>query len=152
MSSFSIDNILAKPRTSPPVMPATVEIRRPYPFIIFPREQPVNTEPRSPFVFARKRRKRYRTIFSESQIEILEELYRVTPYPDLYQRESVAMDAGLQEERVEVWFKNRRARTRKVKRAQKELEAKDNEENANEKTEKDNEVKSRDEETEKETK
>ena len=56
-----------------------------------------------PFPFpTRKRRKRYRTIFNETQIEILEQLFRTTPYPDLYQRENVAMQAGLQEERVEV--------------------------------------------------
>ena len=50
----------------------------------------------------RKRRKRYRTIFSEMQIQLLEGLFRVTQYPDLYQRENVAFKAGLQEERVEV--------------------------------------------------
>ena len=55
-----------------------------------------------PYSTTRKRRKRYRTIFTETQIALLEELYRTTPYPDLYQRESVAFQAGLQEERVEV--------------------------------------------------
>lgn len=36
------------------------------------------------------------------QIQLLEGLFRVTQYPDLYQRENVAFKAGLQEERVEV--------------------------------------------------
>jgi hypothetical protein len=53
-------------------------------------------------MFPRKRRKRYRTIFSESQIETLEKVYKLTPYPDLFMREEVAMKTGIQEERVEV--------------------------------------------------
>ncbi|CAB4011138.1 homeobox goosecoid [Paramuricea clavata] len=138
-SIHSIDSILAGPTHRPNLVklkPATVHIQ-PWQFIINPRQSTGSTELRfSPFPLStRKRRKRYRTIFSETQIELLEELYKTTQYPDLYQRESVALQAGLHEDRVEVWFKNRRARARKVKRAieKKTSEAKNNENIATEK-------------------
>ncbi|XP_028409056.1 homeobox protein goosecoid-like [Dendronephthya gigantea] len=132
--SFSIDSILAKP-TYRPIKPMSSVHVQPYPaLIITPMTQyRANGETSlPPFPLAtRKRRKRYRTIFNEKQIELLEELYRTTPYPDLYQRENVALHAGLQEERVEVWFKNRRARTRKLKRAANKESLKDKEDDEN---------------------
>jgi hypothetical protein len=55
-----------------------------------------------------KRKRRHRTIFSEEQLAILEGTFRETHYPDVLLREKLAMQCDLKEERVEVWFKNRR--------------------------------------------
>ncbi|RDD44642.1 Homeobox protein goosecoid [Trichoplax sp. H2] len=63
-----------------------------------------------------KRKRRHRTIFTDEQIAELEKLYEQTQYPDVTMRERIAQKIDLKEERVEVWFKNRRAKSRKERR------------------------------------
>uniref|UniRef100_A0A183HHB2 Homeobox domain protein n=1 Tax=Onchocerca flexuosa TaxID=387005 RepID=A0A183HHB2_9BILA len=75
-----------------------------------------------PFHYGGKRKRRHRTIFSEEQLQILENAFQGTHYPDVMLREKLAVQCDLKEERVEVWFKNRRAKDRKQKR---EIDVKD---------------------------
>uniref|UniRef100_A0A914I417 Homeobox domain-containing protein n=1 Tax=Globodera rostochiensis TaxID=31243 RepID=A0A914I417_GLORO len=60
-----------------------------------------------------QQQRRHRTIFSGEQLQMLETTFRLVPYPDVRMREQLAARCALRVERVEVWFKNRRAKARK---------------------------------------
>ncbi|NP_571424.1 homeobox expressed in ES cells 1 [Danio rerio] len=61
--------------------------------------------------------RRPRTAFSSVQIKILESVFQVNSYPGIDIREELAKKLQLDEDRIQIWFQNRRA---KLKRSHRE--------------------------------
>ena len=60
-----------------------------------------------------KKQRRERTAFTAEQIAVLEEGYKKSGYPDVFQKEEICQITNLPEHKVTIWFKNRRAKDRK---------------------------------------
>ena len=59
------------------------------------------------------RQRRQRTNFNDVAIERLEVAFALNPYPDINERDALARELKTSEDRVQVWFQNKRARYRK---------------------------------------
>ncbi|XP_064882601.1 DCC-interacting protein 13-alpha-like isoform X1 [Oncorhynchus nerka] len=61
--------------------------------------------------------RRPRTAFSSTQIEVLESVFLINSYPGIDIRDELAQRLHLEEDRIQIWFQNRRA---KLKRSHRE--------------------------------
>ncbi|XP_071485446.1 uncharacterized protein [Diadema antillarum] len=55
-------------------------------------------------------RRRRPTVFTEWQLERMKVEFDIDRYPDIVSREKLAASLGLDEDRIQVWFQNRRSR------------------------------------------
>ncbi|XP_068692845.1 uncharacterized protein [Montipora foliosa] len=62
----------------------------------------------------KEKRRRCRTVFTQEQLYLLEEGFSEQKYPDSKFRQEMAAKTGLGEDRVQVWFQNRRAKEKRL--------------------------------------
>ncbi|XP_008591253.1 PREDICTED: homeobox protein ESX1-like [Galeopterus variegatus] len=67
--------------------------------------------------YQRRRRRRRRTVFTQLQLQVLENFFFRVKYPDVIEREELARRLNLTQTVVQVWFRNRRAKWRRYMRA-----------------------------------
>ncbi|EHB00392.1 Homeobox expressed in ES cells 1 [Heterocephalus glaber] len=72
------------------------------------------------------RGRRPRTAFTQNQIEVLENVFKVNCYPGIDIREDLAQKLNLEEDRIQIWFQNRRAKLKRSHRESQFLMAKKN--------------------------
>ncbi|XP_012886190.1 PREDICTED: homeobox expressed in ES cells 1 [Dipodomys ordii] len=70
------------------------------------------------------RGRRPRTAFTQNQVEVLENVFRVNCYPGIDIREDLAQKLNLEEDRIQIWFQNRRAKLKRSHRESQFLMAK----------------------------
>uniref|UniRef100_A0A3Q1HHG1 Homeobox domain-containing protein n=1 Tax=Anabas testudineus TaxID=64144 RepID=A0A3Q1HHG1_ANATE len=72
-------------------------------------QQMNSTRPTSHWYIGR----RPRTAFTNSQVNVLETVFQVNCYPGIQLREHLAERLDLDEDRIQIWFQNRRAKLRR---------------------------------------
>lgn len=60
------------------------------------------------------KKRRNRTVFTAEQLQTLEEAFLEHRYPDAKSRQLISAKTGLLEDRVQVWFQNRRAKEKRA--------------------------------------
>ncbi len=68
------------------------------------------------FFLGKKVARRQRAVYSDTQLFLLEQHFQKSQYPSAHTREELAQALSVGVERVEVWFKNRRAKERRLRR------------------------------------
>ncbi|GMT35986.1 hypothetical protein PFISCL1PPCAC_27283, partial [Pristionchus fissidentatus] len=75
-------------------------------------------------------KRRFRTNFTESQSAMLEDAFRSSHYPDQQTKRNMAAALCIPEDRVTVWFQNRRAKWRRKETREKDKKASSENESA----------------------